>query len=149
VSALQAEVDAHDTAIWKIRPATGCGAPARMGTITMITTGRHHDIASYSLCMAASGRTEACTANSEETWIVSEDGALQSGGRCLAVADGKVAMQECGGGEAQHWKYNLAGNLINSSDQRCLSNNSASGPGGLTVRACGNNLPNQIWSLPN
>lgn len=146
---LGTNVAAHDTAIWRVRPDASCGAPPRMGTITMITTGDQRDIPHYSLCLAASGRTEACTGNSDESWTVSGDGALQSGGRCLAVADGKVAMQACSAETAQQWKYNLAGNLVNASDQQCLSSNSASGPDVLSVQACGYNLPNQIWSLPN
>lgn len=147
--ALKANVASHDTAMWKVHPEAGCGAPPRMGTITMITTGRKRDLAHYSLCLAASGRTESCTGNSDESWTVSGDGALQSGGRCLAVADGKVEMQACSAGTGQQWEYNLVGNLINTDDHQCLSSNSASGPGVLRVQACGYNLPNQIWSLPN
>ncbi|MGH9588451.1 MAG: ricin-type beta-trefoil lectin domain protein [Acidobacteriaceae bacterium] len=147
---LKANVATHDTAMWKIRPEAGCGTPPRMGTITMITTGEENrDIADYGLCMAASGRTESCTGNSDETWTVSDDGALQSGGQCLAVAEGKVAMQACSAGAAQKWNYNLVGNLINASDHQCLSSNPGSGPDALSIQACGNNLPNQIWSLPN
>ena len=147
---LKADVAAHDTAIWRIQPAAGCGAPSRMGTITMITTGREQrDIPHYSLCLAASGRTEACTGNSDESWTVGNDGTLQSGGRCLAVAEGKVAMEACSATAAQQWHYSLVGNLINASDHQCLSNESASGPESLSVQTCGYNLPNQIWSLPN
>jgi len=146
---LENKVAAHDTAIWRVRPDASCGAPPRMGTITMITTGDQRDIPHYSLCLAASGRTEACTGNPDESWTVGGDGALQSGGHCLAVAQGKVAMQACSAEDAQQWKYNLAGNLVNASDHQCLSSNSASGPDVLSVQACGYNLPNQIWSLPN
>lgn len=149
-SELRANVATHDTAIWRIQPAAGCGTPSRSGTITMITTGeRNRDIAQYSLCLAASGHTESCTGESDESWTVGTNGSLQSGGRCMTVSDGKVGMQACSADTAQKWEYNLAGNLINASDHQCLSSDSASGPGALIVQACGYNLPNQIWSLPN
>src|SRR6185437_13926826 len=147
---LKAGVASHDTAIWRIRPESGCGTPSRTGTITIITTGgEQRDIPHYSLCLAASGRTESCTGNSDESWTVGGDHSLRSGGRCLAVAEGKVVMQACSAGTAQQWHYNLAGNLINGSDQQCLTSESASGPDKLTIQACGYNLPTQIWSLPN
>jgi len=147
---LKAGVASHDTAIWRIRPESGCGTPSRTGTITIITTGgEQRDIPHYSLCLAASGRTESCTGNSDESWTVGGDHSLRSGGRCLAVAEGKVVMQACSAGTAQQWHYNLAGNLINGSDQQCLSSESASGPDTLTIQTCGYNLPTQIWSLPN
>lgn len=147
---LKANVASHDTAIWRIRPEVGCGAPPRMGTVTTITTGEElRDIAHYSLCLAASGRTESCTGNSDESWTVGEDGSLRSGARCLAAAEGKTVMQACSGDATQQWKYSLAGNLINASDHQCLSSDSASGPDALSIQACGHNLPNQIWSLPN
>ncbi|MGD0124915.1 MAG: ricin-type beta-trefoil lectin domain protein [Terriglobia bacterium] len=150
-STLEADVASHDTAIWRLHPAPSCGRPARTGTITMVATGRHRDIASYSLCLAAPGHVGNCAGTPEETWTVTAGGALKSAeGRCLAVVDGKPEMQACASGNAQSWTYTLAGNLVDNKDHKCLS---AAGPNGkpesLDLQACGHNQPNQIWSLPN
>ena len=150
-STLQANVDSHDTAIWRIHPAPSCGRPTRTGTITMIATGQHRDIESYSRCLATPGRVGACAGTPAETWTVTASGALMSAeGLCLAVAEGKPVMQACAPGSAQRWHYTLAGNLISAQDHQCLS---ASGPDtevqGLNLQPCGHNQPNQIWSLPN
>ena len=59
-------------------------------------------------------------------------------------------MQACASTGAQSWTYTLLGDLVNNEDHKCLS---AAGPKGkpeaLDMQACGHNLPNQIWSLPN
>jgi len=149
--ALEADIASHDTAIWRLRPAPACGKPVRTGTITVTAPGRHHDVASYCLCLAAPGRVGTCAGTSEETWTVATGGALKSaGGRCLAVVDGKPAMQVCASTDAQHWNYTLVGNLVDNADHECLSAGGAGGkPGGLSLETCGHNQPNQIWSLPN
>ena len=149
-STLKAKVAAHDTAIWKVHPALSCGLPARTGTIVITAPARHHDIESYSRCLTALGLVGACTGNSTETWIVTATGALKSAGHCLAVANGKPAMQACGAGNAQHWKYTLAGNLISANDDKCLTvSGSDSKPQSLSMQVCGHNLQSQIWSVPN
>ena len=150
-STLQAGIATHDTVIWRIHPDAACGRPTRTGTITMIATGRHRDIESYSRCLAAPGRVGVCTGDSAETWTVTANGALESRGRrCLGVVDGKPALQACASGRDQHWHYTLAGDLVNGVDHECLS---ASGPDTepqlLSMQACGHNRPDQIWSLPN
>jgi alpha-galactosidase len=148
---LEADIATHDTAIWRLHPAPPCGAPTRTGTITMIAPGRHHDVASYCLCLAASGRVGTCAGTPEESWTVAVGGALKSAdGRCLAVVGGKPEMQACVSTAVQRWDYTLAGNLADGQDHQCLT---AGGPDGepdtLSVGACGHNQPNQIWSLPN
>jgi alpha-galactosidase len=117
----------------------------------MIAPGRHRDIASYSLCLAAPGHVGTCAGPAEETWTVTASGALKSAeGRCLAVLDGKPEMQACAPTSAQSWHYTLAGNLIDNGDHECLSAGGTGGyPDGLSLQACGHNQPNQIWSLPN
>jgi alpha-galactosidase len=150
-SALHAGIATHDTMIWRIHPDTACGRPTRTGTITMIATGRHRDIESYSRCLAAPGQVGTCVGTAAETWTVTASGALKSAGRrCLGAVDNKPVMQACSSGSDQHWRYTLAGNLVNAADHECLS---ASGPDtepqGLNMRACGYNQPDQIWSLPN
>lgn len=151
-SSLQAQIGAQDTAIWKIHPTSSCGRPSRSGTITMITatTSEQHDIADYSRCLAASGSVEQCGGTAAEGWTVTADGALKSDGNCLAVADGKPAMQRCSVSKNQRWKYTLAGNLVNAEDNECLTTaDSTAWPRSLMMHACGKNQPNQIWSLPN
>ena len=117
----------------------------------MIATGRHHDVASYCLCLAAPGRMAACAGTPAETWTVAANGALRSAqGRCLAAVDGKPVMQACAAANAPSWTYTLAGNLVDNKDHKCLS---AAGPNttpdSLSLQPCGHNQPNQIWSLPN
>jgi len=151
VSALQAEVAAHDTAIWRIHPSATCGAPARAGTITMISTGRQRDINGYSRCLAAPGSVGACVGTAGESWTVTSRGALRSSGdQCLALAHGQPAMQACRSVSAQHWRYTLKGNLTSARDHQCLSAAGPdSAPQSLQMQPCGHNQPNQIWSLPN
>ncbi len=148
-STMRAEVAPHDTEIWRIHPTSSCGSPTSTGTITMITTGDHHDIETYSHCLTTAGSVSACTGTPAETWTLTPGGALQSLGRCLAAADHKPVMQACSDSKIQHWNYNLAGNLV-SVDGECLT---ASGQENksqrLSVRSCGHNSPDQIWSLPN
>jgi alpha-galactosidase len=146
---LKASVEPHDTDIWRIHAGPACGEPTRTGAITMIANGKNHNLQSYSRCLAAPGNVRACSGTSAESWTVTTSGALQSGGRCLAVAGDRPVMEACGAATAQHWNYTLAGNLV-SSDGRCLSGSSANiVPQSLSVRVCGHNLPGQIWSLPN
>jgi alpha-galactosidase len=150
-STLHADTGPHDTVIWRIHPAASCGTPTRTGTITMIATGRHRDVESYSRCLAAPGSVGVCAGTREETWTVTASGALETPGRrCLGVTDGKPVLEACTPGRAQGWHYTLAGNLVNAADHECLS---ASGPDteshGLNMQACGHNRPDQIWSLPD
>ncbi len=150
-SSLQANVASHDTAIWRIRPSSSCGLPTRTGTIVTIAVGSHHHefIDHYTRCLTASGSVEDCAGTSSETWTMTPSGTLKSGGKCLAAADGKTAMQTCSASRTQHWKYTLLGNVVNA-DGSCLT---ASGPDDqsapLSLSACGHNQPDQIWSLPN
>jgi alpha-galactosidase len=148
-STVHAEVATHDTEIWRIHPTSSCGAPTSTGTITMIATGNHRDIETYSRCLAALEGVSACAGTPAETWTVTSGGALESSGHCLALADHKPVMTECAVSKTQHWNYTLVGNLVNV-DGECLTasgleNKSQS----LSVRACGHNSPDQIWSLPN
>jgi alpha-galactosidase len=150
VSALKADIAVHDTAIWRIHPAPSCGMPVRTGAITMIAIKSHHDIDSYSRCLAAPGSVGKCAGTAAERWIVTANGALKSAERCLAAVNDKTALPPCAAGDAQRWNYTLAGNLVNAADGKCLS---SSGPAitrqTLTMQNCGHNQANQIWSLPN
>jgi alpha-galactosidase len=149
-ASMQADIAAHDTAIWKIHPSASCGAPTRTGAITMIATGKQRDIKSYSRCLSASGGIGDCDGSPAETWTILASGALESEGRCLAVSGGKLVMQTCAADRTPRWKYTLAGNLIDTGSRQCLSTGKLNGESGsLSMQACGHNQPNQIWSLPN
>lgn len=145
-----AEIGMHDTEIWRVHPSAACGKPARIGAITMTVNPSHHDIDSYSRCLAAPGQVGNCMGTAAESWIVTAGGTLKSAGRCLGVVDGKPALEACAAKTSQHWSYTLAGNLVNASDKRCLSTSDLNNkPESLTMETCGHNQPEQIWSLPN
>ena len=93
----------------------------------------------------------ACTGGGAEKWTVTKDGALHSsGGECLAVVNGKAAMQACQAESAQQWRYTLKGNLVNNGNLECLTAaGPESKPQSLEMQVCGHNLATQIWSLPN
>jgi alpha-galactosidase len=152
LATLHTDVASHDTAIWTIRPNAACGAPARIGTITRIVPSpadanqANPDVARYTRCLAASGAVEACSGTAAQTWEVARNGALRSGGKCLAQQGDRAVLAACDSAADQIWHYDVLGRVINSASRQCLT-----GPaqGALSVSACGNNLPSQIWSLPN
>lgn len=147
---LQATIAAHDTAIWWIHASVSCGFPARTGTITRIVPGAGKNLESYTFCLAAPGQIESCTGTVAEAWVVTSSGALKSSGGCLAAFDGKALIRQCSASPEQYWHYALSGNLINASNNQCLTSNvTDAGTRGLTLQPCGDNLLTQIWSLPN
>ena len=142
---LQAAIAAHDTAIWRIRPSASCGMPSRTGAIVRIEPDARRENVSYTRCLTAPGSVETCAGTAAETWTVTGEGALQSGGRCLTANKGKASLATCQASAAQRWHYTLAGNLINRGSHLCLTGSNA---GDLTLESCGDNLASQIWSLP-
>ncbi len=158
-SALQAEVASHDTVIWRIHPSAQCGKPSRTRTITLTAnagarlnalTEDPGKIDGYVRCLASPGPVEACGGAAAERWTVTARRALlRPVTRCLAVANGKPAMQACRPQSAQHWHYTLTGNLISNTDHQCLSAGPQRRHQRLEMQPCGHNLPNEIWSLPN
>jgi alpha-galactosidase len=151
---LKADVATHDTLLWQLHPATSCGKPKRTGTITMIGDGKKHDIPSYTRCLAASApdqttRVQSCSGAQSEAWTITSSGNVESGKQCLAQVSGRAVLQTCGSTPVQHWTYTLAGNL-KSMGGLCLTSEPWSAqPVGVSLQGCGNNLPSQIWSLPN
>jgi alpha-galactosidase len=147
--ALDAEIGAHDTNIWKVRPAHGCGIPARIGVITRIVPQvpqMPEDVADYTRCLAAPGTAKSCAGTASETWRIMPDGALRSGHECLTQTRGRAALAKCRSTDTQRWRYTLPGNLINRASHLCLT---APTSGELVLQACGHNLASQIWTLPN
>jgi|HubBroStandDraft_1064217.scaffolds.fasta_scaffold08753_2 alpha-galactosidase len=150
LSDLQASVDSHDTAIWRIRLRAVCGAPTRTGAIVMTTDKPQGSIDGYAHCLASSGMVEDCSGTSAETWTITARGELKSGEGCMAAVGGEPAVKACDGSQQQHWRYTLAGNLVHAGDGLCLTNQSAGATGQpITLQACGHSELNQIWSLPN
>jgi alpha-galactosidase len=150
-TALRADVASHDTAIWTIRPNAACGTPARIGTITRILPGpsddeNHPNASHYTRCLAASGAAERCAGSSAESWEVMRGGALRSAGKCLQQTGARAALAACNSAADQAWRYDVLGRLINSASGQCLT---GATDGALSVTACGNNPPSQIWGLPN
>jgi alpha-galactosidase len=149
-STLQADIAPHDTAIWRIRPTSSCGKPTRTGAITMIAPGkRPESIAGYRVCLAVTGRVEACAGTAAETWIITAQGGLESAGRCLTAGGDHPTMDACATTNAQHWKYSLVGNLVSARGSCLTASTSAAMRRGLSLQPCGHNQRNQIWSLPN
>jgi len=148
-AAFAADIQAHDTAIWRLRPTAACGAPARVGAIIAVVPGvaaSRQDSQDYTRCLAAPGALQRCDGTAAQAWRIMPDGALRSGRQCLTQAGGRAALQKCGSADSQRWRYTLPGNLINRSSHLCLT---APTSGPLAVRACGHNLASQIWALPN
>ncbi|MGH8287612.1 MAG: ricin-type beta-trefoil lectin domain protein [Steroidobacteraceae bacterium] len=149
IDALAAEIEAHDTDIWKIRPAEDCGAPARIGVITRILPDvpeSREDAEDYTRCVAAPGSVQPCTGTAAQTWQVLPDGVLRSDRECLTQSGSRAVLATCRAGDTQHWRYTLRGNLVNEASHRCLTGPAS---GGLAVETCGHNLASQIWTLPN
>lgn len=146
VAALQTVIASHDTAIWRVRPSASCGTPSRTGAIIRIVPHAHRNSESYTRCLTAPDSLEACSGTAAETWTVTPDGALQSGGKCLTATGARTSLISCHSSAAQRWHYTLAGNLVNRRNHLCLTGGDT---GTLTLRSCGHNLASQIWSLPN
>jgi alpha-galactosidase len=150
ISDLTADIESHNTALWRIHPHPGCGAPTRTGVIVITIDKPHGSIDGYAHCLAATSTVEDCSGAPAESWTITPRGELKSGAQCLFVADGKPTIEACKGSSMEHWKYTLAGNLVNAGDSMCLTNQTPSTTGQpLTLEPCGHNQLNQIWSLPN
>ncbi|MBW4052698.1 MAG: hypothetical protein HIU85_14785, partial [Proteobacteria bacterium] len=146
---LRAAIDAHDTAIWKIRPGAACGTAARIGAVTRIVPDTAHsrrDAADYTRCLAAPGSVEQCAGTPAELWRIMPSGALRSAGECLTQKGAGAALARCRSTADQRWRYTLSGNLVNRASRLCLT---GLRKGGLAVKACGHNLASQIWTLPS
>lgn len=148
-STLRANVASHDTTIWRVRPNPSCGVRRHTGTIIMVAGGRHHHIKHYSRCMSASGSVSPCSGALDQVWEVRSGGVLQSQGKCLDVVDTKPQMQTCSARDPEHWKYTLAGKLVGAGQQCLTANTPHDGASSLALLPCGDNRPDQIWSLPN
>lgn len=145
-ASIQADVEGHDTEIWRVHAGSSCGAPARTGTITLTANEEKHDFGfeGYTRCLSSQGTAVACAGSPSETWIVGDDGTLRSRGTCLTAANSKVIMQPCSASTGQRWTWTLAGQ-VRHGPQECLTGADS----GLTLQPCGHNLADQIWSLPN
>jgi alpha-galactosidase len=146
---ISADIEAHDTGIWKIGPSAACGAPARSGAVTLTVpngSDRRQDVEDYTRCLAAPGTVQQCMGTAAQMWRVMPDGTLRSRHECLTQVGHHTALMTCRSAGGQRWSYTLLGNLINRSSHLCLT-----GPknGRVAVESCGHNLASQIWSLPS
>lgn len=145
-ASIHAEVEPHDTEIWRVHSGSACGTPKRVGTIILTENQQKHDFGfeGYTRCLSSQGTASDCTGSSSQTWVVGTDGTLKSGDSCLTAANGKAIMQKCSANPAQHWTWKPAGQLRQGPNQ-CLT----AAHTGLTLQPCGHNLVDQVWSLPN
>jgi alpha-galactosidase len=151
VATLHAHIAAHDTAIWTMRLHAACGSRARIGTITRVLPGpnddeTHPNADHYTRCLVAPGAVEHCAGTRAQSWEVMSDGALRSGGKCLAQKSGRANVAACDSTADQIWRYDVLGRLINSASRQCLTGSTA---GALSVEPCGDNPASQIWGLPD
>ncbi|MFI4884247.1 MAG: ricin-type beta-trefoil lectin domain protein, partial [Steroidobacterales bacterium] len=148
VAAIVGKVQAHDTQIWRIRPAGGCGNPVRIGIITRIVPGvpeNRQNAADYTRCLAAPGRVQHCSGTAAQTWRIAPNGMLRAGRKCLTRIGEHAVLARCEATGNQRWRYTQPGNLIEEASHRCLTGFT---DGRLRVRSCGHNLASQVWSLP-
>lgn len=149
-TSVSAQLAAHDTAIWKVTPAAGCGTALRQGAITrIIPEGPEatHTPEEYTRCLSAAraGSASKCSGKPGELWQVLSDGRLRSGEQCLQACGYQVQMSACGSGASQRWRYDILGRLISRENQLCLTGGA---DGGLSLARCEHNPASQIWSLP-
>jgi hypothetical protein len=97
-----------------------------------------------------------CTGGANQQWNIPGDGTIQVFGKCLDIKGAKstangtpVELWNCNGGANQVWTASN-GNLVNPQSGKCLDvpgSNSADGTQ-LDIYTCGNQQPNQLWTLP-
>jgi alpha-galactosidase len=145
---LSAQLTSHDTAIWKISPAAGCGTAVRQGTITRVIPegpDATHTPWEYTRCLSAAGTADKCAGKPGESWQVLKDGRLRSGDQCLSAWGYQVQMTSCGTAASGYWRHDILGRLINRESELCLTGGAY---GELSLAKCEHNPASQIWSLP-
>jgi len=148
LAAVSAEIPAHDTGIWKVRPAADCGTPVRIGAVTRTVPDvpeGHANGEQYTRCLAAPGTMQRCAGTPAEAWRITPDGLLRSERECLTQTGNRATLDSCRSADSQRWRYTLPGNLINRASHLCLTG-ARSGP--IGVQVCGHNRASQIWTLP-
>lgn len=151
---INADVAAHDAGIWKVTPSAACGMRRLTGTIIMTVPSllnKSGQYGNYAQCLSSAEKVEVCSAAATETWTWGAGGTLiDQNGECLDDIGGQPSQAQCNSSSTQQWRYTELGNLINHSDNQCLSATIVNNlPTTVTMQACGHNLANQIWSLTN
>jgi alpha-galactosidase len=149
---ISATVPAHGTAIFRVTPASGCGATEPTGQITG-TSGKCVDDSGSGTADGNPVILYPCSGNTNQHWQLPGDGTVRTLGKCLDTNGGAGTAAElatCSGGADQQWSYQLDGNLINKQSGLCLDVTGGGSANGTALEAwsCGANQLNQIWSLP-
>ncbi|MFD7626991.1 ricin-type beta-trefoil lectin domain protein [Streptomyces sp. NPDC059851] len=142
----------HDTAVWRLTPHHGCGGAVPTGQIT----------GDGVKCMDGANTTgvgavvlAACTAASDQRWVLGDGKSLRLNGKCLTASGGDlVELARCVPWKArQSWTHLRGGALVEKVSGSCLT----AAPAPATVDApaerlrlaeCGDHRVDQAWSLP-
>lgn len=153
--AITASIPSHGTAMFRVKPASGCGATVQAGQISGIN-GQCIDDSDSGTANGNPVIIYGCTGNPNQDWSLPGDGTVRTLGKCLDVpgsaktAGTYVDLSGCTGSAGQQWVYQSNGNLVNPNSGDCLDafgGSSASGTK-LDIWPCGSNQFNQTWSLP-
>ncbi|MEU2390233.1 ricin-type beta-trefoil lectin domain protein [Streptomyces sp. NPDC007369] len=149
---LTGRLAAHDTAVWRLTPRPGCGRAVPTGQIT----------GDGVKCMDGANTTgvgavvlAACTAASDQRWVLGGGESLRLDGKCLTASGGEVVeLARCVPWKArQSWTHLRGGALVEKVSGLCLTAPAAPAAadtpaGRLRLAECGDHRVDQAWSLP-
>lgn len=157
---LNATIPAHGTAVFRIKPGTGC---------TQQPAGQITGIGGKCLDNSASGTGAGnpiilyhCTGGANQNWRRPGDGTIRTQTGCLDAVykdnDSRYVgywaqFNSCDGRASQQWTYQQNGYVVNKATGRCLDayNSSTTDGNPIIVDPCGSgqaNRANRIWALP-
>jgi hypothetical protein len=95
-----------------------------------------------------------CSGSGSQQWTMKRNATLRIRGECLAVAGGSaqdgaaIELARCSGAAAQKWFTGPAGELLNGSSGRCLTDprNTTTGGTGLVQEDC-YGQPGELWTV--
>ncbi|GGT14540.1 alpha-galactosidase [Streptomyces tanashiensis] len=159
---ISASVPAHGTAIFRIKPGSGCTGQKPTGQISGIG-GKCLDDANSGSGPNNPVTLYTCHGGANQRWTVQGDGTIRTLGACLDATykstDSRhigywAVLNPCNGSASQKWAYQRNGYLKNTGLNLCAddyySRTTDTNP--IIVGACGVSKPNQgnqIWVLPN
>jgi GH25 family lysozyme M1 (1,4-beta-N-acetylmuramidase) len=141
VSDSSGAVLASGTFSWRVR-GTGLSGPA--GKVRLNGGSRCLD-------QLAAGRAGIwhCDGRASERWRVLQDGALRTGGKCLAgpATGTTVTLADCDGGAAQRWQQSSGATLQNAGTGSCLAAAGNGNGAGVELAGC-SARPGRQWIRP-